>query len=143
MINKKSIIVSVALFLAGLSAWFLFWDNSQSEPIRGNAIVSISVPKLPEAFLSGKKIFDTNCSSCHGENAAGAHDTGPPLVHIIYEPNHHSDGSFVLAAKNGVRSHHWPYGNMPPVDGIKDTEISEIIKYVRFLQRANGIGNSK
>ena len=45
----------------------------------------------------------------------------------------------IVAAKNGVRQHHWPFGNMPPVEGITDSEISNIIAYVRTVQRANGI----
>lgn len=140
MNQQKPILVAVMLFLAGLGYWVLFWDDSQSDAISGNPIVTISVPELPQALLNGKQIFDTKCASCHGRNAVGAEGFGPPLVHIIYEPNHHSDGSFVLAAKNGARRHHWSYGDMPPVDGIKDSEIAEIIQYVRFLQRANGIG---
>ena len=140
MTQQKSIIGAVVLFLTGLGIWFIFGDKPESEAVKGNPIVTISVPELPQVLLNGKKFFDTMCSSCHGRNAVGAEGFGPPLVHIIYEPNHHSDGSFVLAAKNGARSHHWPYGDMPPIDGIKDTEIAGIIEYVRFLQRTNGIG---
>ena len=49
------------------------------------------------------------------------------------------DVAFVRAAKLGVRQHHWRFGNMPPVDGIKDQELASIIFYIRELQRANGI----
>ncbi|HSM30420.1 MAG TPA: c-type cytochrome, partial [Woeseiaceae bacterium] len=63
----------------------------------------------------------------------------PPLIHRIYEPNHHGDQSFYLAAKQGVRSHHWPFGDMPPVESITDAEVGQIVAYVRTLQRANGI----
>ena len=47
-------------------------------------------------------------------NAAGQNGVAPPLVHKLYEPGHHSDMAFIMAAKNGVRSHHWRFGNMPP-----------------------------
>ena len=48
--------------------------------------------------------------------------------------------AFVLAARNGVRAHHWPFGNMPPVEQpLTDGELAAIIAYVRELQRANGI----
>ena len=69
----------------------------------------------------------------------GRRELPPPLVHKIYEPNHHGDLSFQLAAKNGVRAHHWPFGNMPPIEGVSENEVSEIIVYVRELQRANDI----
>jgi len=45
----------------------------------------------------------------------------------------------VLAVKNGVRQHHWPFGSMPPIPGVSKAEVSQIIAYVRTLQRANGI----
>ena len=64
---------------------------------------------------------------------------GPPLVHVIYEPSHHGDAAFVLAVRPGVRAHHWPFGNMLPVEGVSDRAVADIIAYVRALQRANGI----
>ena len=51
--------------------------------------------------------------------AAGHDGAGPPLVHKIYQPGHRSDMAFVLAAQNGVRAHHWPFGNRPPVEGAE------------------------
>ena len=57
----------------------------------------------------------------------------------IYEPNHHGDMSFRLAARQGVRAHHWDFGNMPPVEGVTDEDVIKITRYVRELQKANGI----
>jgi hypothetical protein len=47
--------------------------------------------------------------------------------------------AFVLAAKQGVRAHHWRFGNMPAVEGVSDEDVLQITDYVRALQRANGI----
>ncbi len=47
--------------------------------------------------------------------------------------------AFLMAARNGVRSHHWKFGDMPPVEGITDAEVKTIVAYVRALQQANGI----
>lgn len=47
--------------------------------------------------------------------------------------------AFVLAARNGVRAHHWPFGNMTPVPGLTDPELAGIIRFVREVQVANGI----
>lgn len=99
----------------------------------------LRIPQFNEQELSGKAAFDANCATCHGENAAGVDSAGPPLVHKIYEPSHHGDGAFVVAARNGVRAHHWQFGNMPPVEGVTDEELIDIIAYVRKMQRANGI----
>ena len=87
----------------------------------------------------GKLAFEAKCAECHGANAAGQNGVAPPLVHKIYEPSHHSDMAFVLAAKNGVRSHHWNFGNMPPVEGLTDADVKMIARYVRELQAENGI----
>ncbi|MEO1825019.1 MAG: cytochrome c, partial [Roseibacillus sp.] len=87
----------------------------------------------------GQRAFEAKCASCHGENAAGQNGVAPPLVHKIYEPNHHSDAAFLNAAQNGVQSHHWNFGNMPPVEGLTQGDVKMIAGYVRELQRANGI----
>lgn len=105
----------------------------------GEPLAQVTVPELSTQAKAGEAAFNENCASCHGTNAAGKDGMAPPLVHIIYEPNHHGDQSFYLAAKNGVRAHHWPFGNMPPVEGVSDQELAQIVFYVRELQRANGI----
>ncbi len=86
----------------------------------------------------GALLFATNCSACHGLAAAGS-DKGPALVNKIYEPGHHADASFYRAVREGVRSHHWSFGNMPPIAGVSDDEVGRILAYVRELQRAAGI----
>jgi len=60
-------------------------------------------------------------------------------VHRIYGSGHHADAAFTLAAQRGVRAHHWRFGDMPPVPSARPEEISLIVRYVRELQRANGI----
>ena len=96
--------------------------------------VTMQYPPTPADFSTGEATFNTFCSACHGVQAKGT-EKGPPLVHKIYEPNHHGDFAFQRAAAQGVRAHHWKYGNMPKVDGVNSDEVSEIIKYVRWLQR--------
>ena len=86
----------------------------------------------------GGQLFADNCSRCHGEKADGT-DIGPPLVHRLYEPGHHPDFSFQNAVKNGVISHHWNFGDMAPVPGLSEDEVTQIIAYIRDLQREGGI----
>lgn len=99
---------------------------------------SVTVPDLTPEQEVGRTLFDANCASCHGPNASGS-DQGPPLVHRIYEPGHHSDMASLLAARQGVRAHHWRFGDMPPTPSVTDDEVVQITAYVRALQRANGI----
>ena len=103
-------------------------------------MVQMRLPEtLSEDAQIGKVAFEAKCAVCHGTNAAGQDGVAPPLVHKIYEPSHHGDGSFLVAVRNGVRAHHWRFGNMPPVDGLTEGDVKMIVAYVRELQRANGI----
>ena len=88
---------------------------------------------------AGQQAFVENCASCHGTNAEGKAGLAPPLIHKIYEPGHHSDMAFVMAARSGVRAHHWTFGNMAPVPEVTDAELARIIRFVREVQVANGI----
>lgn len=106
----------------------------------GDPIANVTVPAtLSDNATLGKKIFEAKCAACHGQNAAGQNGVAPPLVHKIYEPNHHGDEAFQMAAMNGVRSHHWKFGNMPPVEGLTPGDVKYVAQYVRELQKANGI----
>ena len=93
---------------------------------------------VPAAHAAGARLFAESCLSCHGEAALGT-DVGPPLVHIYYEPNHHGDAAFILAAERGVRAHHWSFGDMPPVPAVSRDEVMAIVGYVRWLQREAGV----
>mgnify|MGYP003145942465 FL=1 len=113
-------------------------DTSSLE--QGEAIAQVALPaELSSEAQIGKRMFEAKCAQCHGANAAGQNGVAPPLVHKIYEPSHHSDAAFLSAAQNGVRSHHWNFGDMPPVEGLTDADVKMIATYVRALQRENGI----
>lgn len=90
------------------------------------------------AFKKGEEVFNRNCAKCHGEKGSGT-DKGPPLIHKIYHPNHHSDLSFRWAVERGARSHHWRFGDMPKIDGVSKEDTEKIIIYVRTLQKEAGI----
>ncbi len=114
-------------------------DVSPSAPIASNALVTIKVPPIEGNAAIGQRIFETACSACHGPNAVGVEGAGPPLIHKIYEPSHHADEAFQRAVAMGVRSHHWRFGNMPPVAGLTRGDVVMVINYIREIQRANGI----
>ena len=99
---------------------------------------TIASGPVPTEFQTGETMFNANCSACHGKQAAGT-DHGPPLVHKVYEPNHHGDEAFKRAAANGVKAHHWEFGNMPKIDAVTPADVDQIIKYVRWQQRQAGI----
>ena len=112
----------VALMLAGVACGSNDAAESDSQDI----------------LATGKTAFESRCSGCHGIYADGT-TAGPPLVHKIYEVGHHPDWSFRNAVANGVRSHHWNFGDMAPIEGVPEDEVTAIICYVRDLQRQAGI----
>lgn len=99
---------------------------------------AIRIPELSAEAQAGKRAFDLSCARCHGENAGGS-AAGPSLVHRTYQAAHHADVAFELAVRRGVRAHHWRFGDMPPVPGVTPVEVAQITRYIRELQRANGI----
>jgi len=101
------------------------------------AHLDVRVPELSPSAQAGEVAFDENCARCHGRNAAGT-NSGPPLVHRLYEPSHHGNAAFWRATQQGVQAHHWKYGNMPRI-GLSESEMGTIVGYVRELQQANGI----
>ena len=137
---NKIIIAATAIAVAAILIWrFALQPAPEEMAAAGTPLVAVTVPALSGEASAGEALFDANCASCHGKNAAGQDGVAPPLVHVIYEPNHHGDAAFHMAAQRGVRAHHWPFGDMPPVEGISGDEVDNIVAYVRTLQRANGI----
>ena len=124
----------LGLVLVGLGLAFSGFFEKRAKGVT----VAVRVPELSTMAMKGQVAFDANCAQCHGKNASGT-DKGPPLIHNIYNPGHHGDRAFLIAAKRGVRRHHWPYGNMPPQPQVSNTQLTAIVKYVRELQVANGI----
>ncbi|MGJ8627444.1 MAG: c-type cytochrome [Sulfitobacter sp.] len=142
----KSTIVIVAVLGAvavGYAMWSTTTQTATSEVTasrEGGVLADVVLPEtLSQNAQIGKRGFEAKCAVCHGVNAAGQDGVAPPLVHIIYEPNHHADEAFQLAATRGVRAHHWSFGDMPPVEGITRADVTMIVAYIRELQRANGI----
>lgn len=112
--------------------------GTEHQPLTTSVSEEISPVSLPAELKVGEEKFNTNCSRCHGMQAKGT-SQGPPLVHKIYEPNHHADFAFQRAAAQGVRAHHWGFGNMPKIEDVTPEDVTEIIGYIRWLQRQAGI----
>ena len=120
----KSIIAVTSILVAGgigYALWPKILQTTQSDAsisLENGVLAEVLVPEtLSQNAQVGKLGFEAKCAVCHGVNAAGQDGVAPPLVHIIYEPSHHGDESFQRAVAMGVRGHHWPFGDMPPVGG--------------------------
>lgn len=141
--NKAKIAILIAI-AAGIAAAAFWTQDNSKKPVAGAASgagvpVEVAVPSVfSEEAQMGERAFNAVCAACHGANGAGS-GMGPPLVHRIYEPSHHGDQAFEMAAANGVRAHHWRFGDMPPQPALTKADLRTVITYVRELQRANGI----
>ena len=122
--------VGLAVMVAALAACESNATNQDATKPAGGA--------MPAEVQAGEAKFSANCAACHGVRGVGTKQ-GPPLVHKIYEPNHHADVAFHRAAENGVRAHHWEFGNMPKIEGVTQPDVEQIIGYVRWLQREAGV----
>jgi cytochrome c len=86
----------------------------------------------------GERLYQEKCASCHGKDLRGT-DKGPPQIHIYYVPNHHSDVAYQLAVRNGVRQHHWRFGDMSPVPGLTPEDVGHITAFIRREQKNAGL----
>jgi mono/diheme cytochrome c family protein len=137
MLKRKWIlpVVSAAVLLLVGTLWFT--DMLRSKGEGPPAPTSPGTP-VPSMFTAGEGLFNTYCATCHGPSAVGT-DQGPSLLWRIYAPSHHNDDSFYLAVQQGVRAHHWRFGNMPPIPEVTRDEVTQIIAYVRWLQQQAGV----
>jgi mono/diheme cytochrome c family protein len=100
------------------------------------------VPSTPESLSAGKRAYDVNCASCHGNNAQGAERAGV-LISIIQEQggkqppdltddkwdHGSSDAEIYTVIKKGV-----PPTMMAGWEGrLSDTEIWSVVNYIHAL----------
>ena len=131
-VRATRLAVLLALGVVAVAAVVVWYRRPEpaTQPIR--------VPELSAEALAGQDAFDIHCARCHGEHAAGT-STGPPLVDRIYHPALHADIAVELAVRRGVPAHHWRFGDMPSQPVVPQTDVARITRYVRELQKANGI----
>jgi mono/diheme cytochrome c family protein len=133
MTSNLRFIRIAAVVLAGLAtfAWIQRGDGAATG-------TDDAGPQLSPVAMAGKPAYDANCSECHGVHGAGS-DKGPPFVHEVYNPGHHSDASFARAVGQGVRQHHWRFGDMPAQPQVTNAQLEAIVRYVRAVQESRGI----
>ena len=92
-------------------------------------------PKLevPEPYKAGQNAFHKVCSNCHGSDAMGKHTQAPRLIDEEYLAPNFADEEIRETIINGT-------DKMPPQrKNVTDKEITEIIKYLRYSQKAAGL----
>ena len=89
--------------------------------------------EVPEPYKNGQKAFHKICSNCHGSDAMGKHTQAPRLIDQEYLAPNFSDEDIRETILNGT-------DKMPPQrKNVSKEEILEIIKYLRYSQKAAGL----
>ena len=119
--------LSVAVVTVGLAVGLAACASDDTEPADASASL----------LDRGAEVYAESCASCHGADLRGT-DKGPSMLSIVYEPNHHTDDSFRSAIANGAPQHHWPFGDMEPVEGLSADDVEAVIAFVRAEQERQG-----
>lgn len=98
-----------------------------------------TVPRLSAEAEAGREAFALQCAACHGPSAEGT-GRGPSLLHPDYAPDRRSDAHFRAAVRRGVPAWRWGHGDMPAIAGVSEPDLAGMIRYIREMQAANGIG---
>lgn len=89
--------------------------------------------EVPEPYKKGQEAFHKVCSNCHGSDAMGKHTKAPRLIDEEYIAGNFSDDDLRETILNGT-------DKMPPQKKkVTASEITEIIKYLRYSQQKAGL----
>jgi len=81
-------------------------------------------PLPPPGHLVGHRVYYGYCSGCHDSGS----DKVPSLREQRYRKKNSSDAQWLVSVRDGK-------GQMPPQGGmLKDDDIKEAIRYIRFMQ---------
>jgi mono/diheme cytochrome c family protein len=133
MIRKNVVWIVIGVLAIVMVVAAVAFGGNSTDPDAGTGIPV----QDSDSVTAGEPLYQASCASCHGTDLRGT-DLGPSHLSIVYEPNHHGDAAFVLAAYNGVPQHHWAFGDMEPVLGLSDENLEAIVAYVRENQRIKG-----
>lgn len=93
------------------------------------------VSTAADHYPAGAAIFQRNCAVCHGPLARGT-GNGPALIDAVYADL--TDDDIRRAVTEGVPQTHWDFGPMPPRFGLSNSDIDEITRFLRHIQREAG-----
>jgi len=89
--------------------------------------------KVPAEFESGQNNFHRVCANCHGTDALGKQTRAPGLIDPEYLSENFSDEEMYTQIMEGSDK------MRPQRSKVSDPEVAEIIKYLRYSQKAAGI----
>ena len=96
------------------------------------AKVTNPVPATPESIASGQKLFENNCTQCHGWDGVGGLPMGTvKTANLIDDKWDHggTDGEIFYTIRHGVP----PDLIMRPWEAFSDTDVWNLVNYIRSL----------
>ena len=88
---------------------------------------------VPAEFKAGQNYYHRVCANCHGTDALGKQTRAPGLIDPEYFSENFSDEEMykqIIEGSDKMRSQR---------SKVSDPEVAEIIKYLRYSQKAAGI----
>ena len=88
---------------------------------------------VPAEFKAGQNYYHRVCANCHGPDALGKQTRAPGLIDPEYFSENFSDEEMykqIIEGSDKMRSQR---------SKVSDAEVAEIIKYLRYSQKAAGI----
>ena len=88
---------------------------------------------VPAEFKAGQNYYLRVCANCHGTDALGKQTRAPGLIDPEYLSVNFSDEEMykqIIEGSDKMR---------PQRSKVSDPEVAEIIKYLRYSQKAAGI----
>ena len=88
---------------------------------------------VPAEFKAGQNYYHRVCANCHGADALGKQTRAPGLIDAEYLSENFSDEEIYTQIIEGS-------DKMPSQRSkVSDPEVAEIVKYLRYSQKAAGI----
>jgi len=88
---------------------------------------------VPAEFKAGQNYYHRVCANCHGTDALGKQTRAPGLIDPEYLSENFSDEEMytqIIEGSDKMR---------PQRSKVSDSEVAEIIKYLRYSQKAADI----
>jgi cytochrome c553 len=88
---------------------------------------------VPAEFKTGQNYYHRVCANCHGTDALGKQTRAPGFIDPEYFSENFSDEEMykqIIEGSDKMR---------PQRSKVSDPEVAEIIKYLRYSQKAAGI----
>lgn len=115
--------ILISFFAATLSAALLSAQPGQ-QGVAANPLESNETN-----LTNGQRLFNQACQSCHGSAGQGS-DRGPSLARTALTHGN-ADADVYRAIRAGL-----PGTQMPPSPALSDTEVWQLVTYIRSLQAA-------